>query len=778
MIFKNFAHKYYESGVPVIPLNGKDPFLPGWSRWSTQKQTEEDIDELVSKYPNCNIGAVLGYNLCALDIDIDDDITLKLVPDSCFKRRGRKGVAAIYKASDIKNIPGTPELPIEFLNVGRALALPPSIHPETKEPYVWLLRDLIGLDQNELTEITLEQIENIRAEYCERNGVTKNNKPRNSSGRNNALIKVAFALACSDKRPDAAVEELLEYDQKYHSPPWFTDPKEPHKGKDPRKAAVYMYERARSKLDSKLKIVEFKKITKPKTLAPNDIPDPIKDWVLAESKRLQVCAENIIFPYITQIGALLGRKLIIQPKTKDTWNESATLWGIIIDRASSMKSPALKAALKDGNDLSRSLNEAYEKSMKENGPSIQALNILISGLKSELKSKTKECANNDELEILSNEYSEKIRKIEKKISKITPTRRRFVVNDSTTEKIGEILRDNPGGIFLVRDELSGFFNSFQKKGRESDREFYLESFNGNSSYIVDRIERGTITIPCLKISIFGSTQPNKILPMISSIASGQAEDDGFLNRFQLISYPQESVRTYCDIAIDSETIKKREDLFLKIYHLAGSEIVLNFNEEAQAEFIRFYNKLESNLALLQKSGDALLEQHLGKFRSLIPKLALIFEVLDWASPTEDKEPLVDLGPTHVTLKNLNMAIRWSVILFSQFKSLIFLAENTIEHSAKTLLKKILEHEVYDRMNLREINRKGWKYLKDIETINGAINFLSQYNVAHVYVVKAEGSKRDSSFIKINPLVYQLYSPADTTDSIEIDLTSAVSGGDE
>jgi hypothetical protein len=40
-----------------------------------------------------------------------------------------------------------------------------------------------------------------------------------------------------------------------------------------------------------------------------------------------------------------------------------------------------------------------------------------------------------------------------------PVEERYLVNDTTVEKLGELLNDNPNGLLLFRDELSGFLSS-------------------------------------------------------------------------------------------------------------------------------------------------------------------------------------------------------------------------------------------------------------------------------------------------------------------------------
>ncbi len=92
-----------------------------------------------------------------------------------------------------------------------------------------------------------------------------------------------------------------------------------------------------------------------------------------------------------------------------------------------------------------------------------------------------------------------------------PVLRRYKSNDTTVEKLGELLRENPSGLLVMRDELVGLIASWEREGRESERAFYLEAWNGNASFDTDRIKRGSIFIPNLCVSIFGGIQPDKLI---------------------------------------------------------------------------------------------------------------------------------------------------------------------------------------------------------------------------------------------------------------------------
>ena len=68
---------------------------------------------------------------------------------------------------------------------------------------------------------------------------------------------------------------------------------------------------------------------------------------------------------------------------------------------------------------------------------------------------------------------------------------RAIVNDSTFEALHQTMSENPAGVLVVRDELTGWLSQLDRAGREGERAFCLEAWNGNSGFTIDRIGRGT-----------------------------------------------------------------------------------------------------------------------------------------------------------------------------------------------------------------------------------------------------------------------------------------------
>ena len=114
---------------------------------------------------------------------------------------------------------------------------------------------------------------------------------------------------------------------------------------------------------------------------------------------------------------------------------------------------------------------------------------------------------------------------------------RFLVDDTTTEKLGELLKNHERGLLMVVDELKAFFGGhgqYKEHGSGRDRQFYLSAWSG-ISVIVDRVKRGTLYVPNPTLSVIGGIQPD----VFAGITIGA--DDGMWPRF-LLTYSDPPAR--------------------------------------------------------------------------------------------------------------------------------------------------------------------------------------------------------------------------------------------
>lgn len=156
-IFSDNAPKYWDKGMPAIPLHkfnitspagtplGKAPVVISWQRYNDTMPTEEDRAKWLADYADNNIGLALGKQSRCIALDIDSEVEAEiglidsLVPPSPWVRVGRHGKVMMYRYNGeqtfrIKDITG--RTICELLSSKTQVVIPPSIHPDTKRPYI------------------------------------------------------------------------------------------------------------------------------------------------------------------------------------------------------------------------------------------------------------------------------------------------------------------------------------------------------------------------------------------------------------------------------------------------------------------------------------------------------------------------------------------------------------------------------------------------------------------------------------------------------------------
>jgi len=146
-IFANTAPAYYAKGMSVIPLrtHQKVPAVNRWQIYHERPIPSGLQSEWLKSHHNGNIGLVLGKQSGVVMIDVDSDdpkvnaAIESVIPESPWKRVGKKGYAAAYRyngteAFRLKDSDGV--MLVEHLSTRTQVVLPPSIHPDTGQPYV------------------------------------------------------------------------------------------------------------------------------------------------------------------------------------------------------------------------------------------------------------------------------------------------------------------------------------------------------------------------------------------------------------------------------------------------------------------------------------------------------------------------------------------------------------------------------------------------------------------------------------------------------------------
>lgn len=478
-----------------------------------------------------------------------------------------------------------------------------------------------------------------------------------------------------------------------------------------------------------------------KTLDPAMIPAPFRGWLTDVAHRMQAPIDFAAAAAIVALGSVIGRACGIYPKRHDNWLVVPNLYGGGVGLPSVMKTPTISEGMRHVTRLEVEGQRQHEKAMEAYIVNNEVVEIQKKAICENIKKIVK---NNPSADVTS--FKEELAKLQSD----EPTRKRYMTQDGTVEKIGELLNENPRGILINRDELIGWFRSLDKAGHESDRGFYLEGWNGNGRYTYDRITRGTIDIEALCVSIFGAVTPGPLADYIREATRGGNGADGLIQRFQVMVWPDTATEWInIDRYPDTEAKNRAYEIFKALSgDMPGTDQdddeaipALRFSLAGQGIFDVWRHDLETRLRSDNGLHPAIVS-HLSKYRSLMPSLALIFHLIEVADGTTEPGPVTDRAAI--------MAAAWCDYLESHAGRIYGAAISLGLDPAKEIVKHIQRGEIKGGCTVKDIYRKHWSRLKTAEDVKAGLDVLAENDWLALERTNTGG--RPSDVIRLNPRI--------------------------
>ena len=442
------------------------------------------------------------------------------------------------------------------------------------------------------------------------------------------------------------------------------------------------------------------------------LPEVFRAWLLDAAERVQCPPEYCAAAAMVAVGAVVGRQCAVRPKRRDDWVVVPNLWGLEIGPPATMKSPAVSEALRFLRRLEAEAAEQYARECENR----EARQALAEARKNTVKKKMAAAIKaGEDTSLLVDQFTDAA-------SSSEITERRYSINDGTVEKIGELLIENPNGLLVNRDEMSGWFASLDRDGHENDRAFYLESWNGTNGYTTDRIARGTQHIPALCLSIFGGIQPGPLAQYQSAALKNGAGNDGLMQRFQVTVFP-DPPREWRNVDRwpDSKARTQAFDVFKRLANLSASNIGAAV-EDGELPFLRFddggqdfSDTWRGDLMARLRAGEdhAAIEAHLTKYTKLMPALALICH-------------LADIGQGPVGLASAQRAAAWCDLLEGHARRVYASVTGAELRAANLLLAKLRAGKLPSTFTAHDVYHPAWSGLADRATVEAALLTLADY----------------------------------------------------
>ncbi|CAM8635462.1 Primase, C-terminal 2 [Burkholderiales bacterium] len=415
-------------------------------------------------------------------------------------------------------------------------------------------------------------------------------------------------------------------------------------------------------------------------LDPTTLPSTISDAIVDISERLNCPIEFVAIPVLTAAGIALGNRIGVLPKRfDDSWEVYAGFWGGIVGSPGSMKTPAQNESFRCLHHLEEQAGAAYAQAIDVYNKDMKVYDKQVKDFK------------NGKTTVWPKEPSK-------------PPKVRYIVNDVTYQALGEILAENPSGVLALADEMSGLLQSLDTPGQEAARGFFLQGWGGRGNYTFDRITRGTVVLKNYMLALFGGFQPDRIKLYVRAASSGSSQNDGLMQRFQLLVWPDlpEEVNIV-DRQPDRAAINKMESAIIQLRSTATAGLaqshknstgasLLHFDDQAQTLFDNWFRKNE----IMLREGDLSQAEHshFAKYRSLVPGLALVFHLLEGHSGD-------------ICSSCLDNALRVAAVLKSHAHRVYASVYGLDNEPARTLAKRLLKGDLQSGFTARTVYSKGW-----------------------------------------------------------------------
>jgi putative DNA primase/helicase len=459
---------------------------------------------------------------------------------------------------------------------------------------------------------------------------------------------------------------------------------------------------------------------------PRLLPSALRPMVEDVADRMQVPIDFPAVVSVATLAGLCGRRAVIQPKEHDySWLVVPNLWGGIVAEPGRKKSPVIACITKPAHAVEAQWRAEYESELA----GAKASKVLT-GLKNRAWEQQYIAALKKNAEI----------PIQPDDSVAEPRRKRLLTTDATFESLQKIMADNPAGIFVLRDELTGWLAGLERQGREQERAFYLECWNGDSPHTIDRIERGCVHVDHCCAVVFGSIQPARVRSYLADVLRDGPTNDGLIQRFQLLVWPDEKQDwRYRDRLPAASALRAADEVYRRIATMdPDNPLKLQFAPDAQALFVAWLTDLEARLR-----GDdvsVFMQAHLAKYGKLMPALALLFSLAD---------EMLD----HVGLAHAQQAADWCGYL-EQHAHRLYASRISPERLAAMSLAKRL-NKGWKRedgsFSLRDVYRNDWSGLGTPEEAEAALRLVEVAGWVRKIVEKPETGRPSLCFM-INPKV--------------------------
>ena len=447
-------------------------------------------------------------------------------------------------------------------------------------------------------------------------------------------------------------------------------------------------------------------------LDPNTmLPDDWRDYLIDRADATQANIDHLAVLAFGAYGATLGKNIRIHPRRNDSeYVVVPNPWVLGVALPSLGKTPLFNVATAPLRQIEREAIEEHAAYVEDKKRIDGPVWMQIKGADKLAQKKFNQGKTDEANEALSKKPPDP--------SPMPPTPS-FLVDTTTVQALALTLRDNPAGVALFQDEVSGWFAAVSGQERAQDRAFFLAAYNGTSSYKYDTISRGKLYLPEVCMSIGGFIQPSKLTPFVDDAVTERL-NDGLLQRFQLMVMPDPITEWRC---VDRPVNARARDAYFKSFRKAfalrksaeNGKLFWKFDTKAQRLFSEWLEDVNTRARSNVVPGA--FDSHCIKLEKTVASIALMLEIANGGLDDPLENSCAEIG-----LKSLQGALVWAKYLESHARRIYGATPLVgITKAAATIVER--RAQLPKIFGARDIYNFEWSLLKNARETNDALDLL-------------------------------------------------------
>jgi hypothetical protein len=461
---------------------------------------------------------------------------------------------------------------------------------------------------------------------------------------------------------------------------------------------------------------------------PLDVFSPAwQEWATNAAHGAGTTVDHVLVPLLSISSSLIGTARRLRAST--SWTQPLTSWTAIVGYSGTGKTPGLDVSQRALARIERNREHLVGELRRAHESKIERAKAASNQWKAEVHKALEEGRKGPDMPA------------DAEVPEPFEAPRLFVSN-VTIEKLAKQLLARPQGMLYIGDELAGLFLNLSRYSGGSDREFWLEAWNGNP-HRVERLSRPPVDVEHLLVGITGGFQPDKLS------RSFEGDADGMSARF-LFAWPMEApYRPLTDTVQEIEP--EFENALTKLIDLAEFEegkLVIRYvtlTRDAVAVLEEF-----RQLVHRKKDGlDGREREWWVKAPAHVLRLAGTLTYLDWAM-----ESVGTPVPTTIEARFVDAAVGLVTEYFwPQARAAIRQIGLTEGHTKARKVLRWLRAERRDEVSIEDVRRDALQQSLNAEATAKLIETLVRAGWLRKAPIEKRGLGRHAHRWAVNPLLW-------------------------